>query len=97
MTFYELGLLTERWRMQQAREDRRAALSAWILASVHRNLESQPDPFDFIEVIAWLGHGFERPRAAPPLAEPPTADEVLERAKMLNQLYNSAPTNGTRE
>lgn len=92
LTFYELGWLTERWRIVQARQDRRAALAAWVLASVHRDSESRSEPFEFEEVVAWLGHGFQR---IPPAPAPPSAEDLLERAKMLNQVYGGQTVNGT--
>ena len=95
-TFHELGWLTERWRLVQARQDRRAALAAWVLASVHRDPESRSEPFDFAEVVGWLGHGFDRLAAHPESPpEPPTADELLERARLLNEVYGGITHNGT--
>lgn len=83
--------MTEAWRVQQAREDRRAALTAWVLASVHRDTEHKAEPFDFLEVVSWLGHGFQR---TPPTPAPPTPEELLERAKMLNEVYGGRTVNG---
>lgn len=96
LTFHELGWLTERWRMQQAREDRRAALAAWVLASVHRDPESRAEAFTFEEVCGWLGHGFQSSvQPETETSQPPTPDELLGRAKMLNQIYGGTMTNGT--
>ena len=88
--------MASRWRIQQAREDRRAALTAWILASVHRDSEHRSQPFEFAEVVAWLGHGFDRTTAQrEEPAAPPTPEELLERAKMLHQLYGGHEVNGS--
>lgn len=96
LTFHELGWLTERWRIVQARHDRRAALAAWVLASVHRDSESKSEPFEFQEVVAWLGHGFDRSTAqAEVMAQPPSPEELLARAKLLNQVYGGVEVNGT--
>lgn len=83
--------------MQQAREDRRAALSTWLLANINRDTEHRAAPFEFQEVVGWLGHHFTREavEASPPSTEPPTAEELLERAKLLNQMYGGTTANGT--
>jgi len=90
-----LSHLTEAWRLQQAREDRRAALTAWVLASVNRDTESRSEPFDFLEVCGWLGHGFQPTTPREPAA-PPTPEELLERARMLNEVYGGTTLNGTK-
>src|SRR5262245_25635515 len=94
-TFHETDLLAARWRIQQAREDRRAALTAWILASVHRDSESRSEPFTFEEVVAWLGHGFQPLGRQETPPQPATADDLLAQAKMLNTLYGGTEVNGS--
>jgi hypothetical protein len=93
MTFYEVALLTEAWRRQQAREDRRSALSAWVLAAVHRS-EDQAEAYTFEEVVSWLGHNFHRSALPESVSQPATADELLERAKLLNAIYGGTTVNG---
>jgi len=63
---------------------------------VHRDSESRSAPFEFEEVVAWLGHGFQKrtaQREEPPA--PPTPDQLLEQARMLNQIYGGTTLNGS--
>jgi hypothetical protein len=98
---YELDLLTVRWRQQQAREDRRAAMSAWLLANINRDSEHRHEPFRLEEVVGWLGHGFQRPseapakaEPAPPPAEPMTVDQLKVRLDMMKWLHDQTQQNG---
>lgn len=79
----------------QEREDRRASYAAWVLINVHRDTERKSEPYDFEEVVGWLGHGFQRlrPQEVPP--QPPTPEELLERVKLLNQVYDGKTVNGS--
>lgn len=86
---HEVDLLATRWRQQQWREDRRAAMPAWLLANVNRDSETRREPFSLEEVVAWLGHGFAPPEAPPPPAEPPTGEDLLGRVHLLHQLYTN--------
>jgi hypothetical protein len=86
--------LTECWRIQQAREDRRASLPAWILASVHRDPETRSEPFTFEEVCVWLGHGFVKAHPDA-VVTTPTPEDLLERARVLNRIYGGVELNGT--
>lgn len=81
-------MLSVRYRQVQAREDRRAALSAMLLANVHRDSDTRPTPFTLEEVTSWLGHGFQQQEPAPGPAVQPTQGDLLERVQMLNALYN---------
>lgn len=83
----EAHWLTEAWRQGQAREDRRAAMAAWVLANVNRDTEHRREPFGLDEVATWLGHGFQPP---PPEEVPPTVEELAARFDMLNAAYRSA-------
>lgn len=84
MTFTEAGALIQQYRLVQAREDRRAALAAYVLANVNRDTETRTEPWELQEVVAWLGHGFEKP------ATPPTPDELLERIRVLQAMYHAS-------
>jgi hypothetical protein len=92
-------LLTVAWRKQQAREDRRAAMAAWILANVNRDSKTRPEPFGLEEVVAWLGHGFASPEpAAQGAATPPSVDEFKAKFEALHQMYQASKgQNGTGE
>jgi hypothetical protein len=77
----------------QAREDRRAALAAWIQVEMNRKTEKRPQPFTLEEVAEWLGHGFAE--ATPPAAPAaPTTDELIERAQLFMQLAGAKNVNG---
>lgn len=81
-----------RWRQQQARNDRRAAMAAWLLANIHRDTDHQHEPFGLEEVVGWLGHGFQRPEA-PAKAEPPppaTVDELKDKLGMVKMFNDIA-------
>lgn len=72
-------------------------MTAWLLTMVHRKEDGPPMPFSLAEVSSWLGHGFvDEPPA--PASQPPTPDELLERAKLLNDVYGGTTyTNGSPE
>ena len=78
-------MLSQRYRLMQLRQDRRAALGAWILANINRDADKKAEPFTLEEVVAWLGHGFQAPEEPP---QPPTVEEVKDKIVMLNTLYN---------
>ena len=98
MTLHEIGYLTERWRLREARDDRRAALTGVILANVHRDTEQRAEPFSFAEVLGWLGHPFHERDTGEEAAQeaPATPEALLERVKLLNSVYGGA-VNGQRE
>ena len=52
MNWNSLSLRHRHW---QEREDRRAAMAAWVLANVNRDVKQQPEPFSLEEVTQWLG------------------------------------------
>ena len=91
---HEVDLLATRWRHQQWREDRRAAMPAWLLANINRDSETRPQPFDLDEVVAWLGHGFQPPEMPPTPPVQPTGEELLERVQMLHQFYTNGQHGG---
>jgi hypothetical protein len=68
--------------------DRRAALTAWVLAMVNRDAEKQREPYTLEQVVSWLGHGFmqETPDEEP---APPTVDELKNRIEMLHGFYSA--------
>jgi len=92
----EIDLLTVAHRRQQERDDRRAALIAWLTAEMNRDRNKRGDPYTLEEVVSWLGHGFQRV-APPPLQGPATSEELLDRAHTLNELYGSTMVNGHRQ
>jgi hypothetical protein len=86
LTFTEAAALTEQYRRREERQDRRAALVTMLLANVNRDTQFKQDAFTLEEVVAWLGHGFQKP--PPP---PPAPDELLARARALNTIYSASP------
>lgn len=98
LTLHELEWLSLRHRRQQQREDRRAALGAWVLANVNRDTEHRAEPFDLEEVTAWLGYSGQYPVVpAPEPEEPPDVDAMRGTVEMLNTLYGGQDTrNGQR-
>ena len=76
-----------RHRRQHEREDRRAALSAWIVANVNRDDKKKPDPFTLDEVVQWLGYGQPRAAHVPPPAAPATPEELKERLGIVSMLH----------
>ena len=82
--------------MQQEREDRRAALSAWAQIELNRDTDKRSQPFTLEEITSWLGHGFQRTEqeAAPAPPPQPTQAELAEKIHMLHTLYSATPTNG---
>jgi hypothetical protein len=93
MTLAEIDLLTVQYRRQQEREDRRAALGAWVNVEMNRDRETRGEPYTLEELVAWLGHGFQRHEAYKPV-QPPTPEELVEQAKVLNNLYGGTTVNG---
>ena len=87
MTLYELDLLSVRHRRQQEREDRRAALSAWIVVNVNRDSAKKPEPFALDEVVAWLGYGGRRAADVAQSTGPPTPEELKERLGIVHMLH----------
>jgi hypothetical protein len=90
MTLCELDHLSVRHRQQQEREDRRAALIAWVLVNVNRDTESRSEPFDLEEVTAWLGYSGQYVRPPEPEPQEPEQarmEKVLGQVELLNQLY----------
>jgi hypothetical protein len=88
-----LDLLAVRWRQQQAREDRRAAMGAWLLANINRDSEKRPEPFTLQEIVSWLGHGFQQettPTPAPPPAQDQASAEALMERLMAMKMMNDA-------
>jgi hypothetical protein len=86
-----VDLLTVRWRQHQAREDRRAVFGGWMLANINRDSEQRSQPFTLDEVTTWMGHGFQRSEA-PPIEELPTVEELAQRVRVLNTVYNGEVT-----
>jgi hypothetical protein len=83
MTLHEVDLLAVRYRHQQAREDRRAALAAWMLANIHRDTDVRREPWGLDEVTAWISG--EAVHEAPPPADP--LEAMKEQMTLLNGLY----------
>ena len=77
-----------RYRQAQERADRRAALPAWLLANVNRDSEYKVEPWTLEEVVAWLGHGFQRGESPPPPAQT-SMEEVRQTVLMLQQVYTN--------
>lgn len=82
--------MSEQYRGQQERLDRRAALAAWVLASVNRDEKQRPQPFTLEEVAGWLGHGFQRQAPAVSSSEPLPPDALAARLSMLAEFYAGA-------
>jgi hypothetical protein len=80
-------MLTQRYRLMQERQDRRAALAAMILVNVHRDSEHRAIPFDLEEVVSWLGHGFQRTPSVPASVQP-SVETLAERMHHLAAIYN---------
>lgn len=87
MTLYELDLLAVRHRQQQEREDRRAALAAWVLANVNRDTKQRSEPFSLDEVTAWLGYARPRPPNISVPAAAPTPEELRQRLGIVHLLH----------
>ena len=85
MTCAEFALLVEQYRGQQERLDRRAAMSAWLLANINRDSKTRPEPFALDEVVEWLGHGFAR---RVPLSMPQPPEVLHERLSLLQAFYS---------
>lgn len=97
---HELDWLSVRHRLQQEREDRRAALGAWILANVNRDSEHRSEPFGLEEVVSWLGYSqqYVRHEEQPEAPPPSTPETVLKQVELLNQLYGGQDIrNGSRK
>jgi hypothetical protein len=88
LTFTEGALLAEQYRLREERQDRRAALAAWVLANAHRDPDVRREAFDLEDIVSWLGHGFQRRQEAEP-AEAPSVETLVERAHMLQHVYSA--------
>ena len=90
LTLYEFDLLSLRHRHRQEREDRRAAMGAWVLANVNRDSKQRSEPFSLDEVTAWLGYTAQYPpRLREPAAPTPpaTVDEVRRNLDVVHLLH----------
>jgi hypothetical protein len=87
LTLYELDLLAVRHRRQQEREDRRACVAAWILVNVNRDSSKKAEPFRLEDVVAWLGHGFQRAPGVPQSVEPATPEELKQKLDVVHLLH----------
>ena len=97
LTLYELDVLRVAWRRQQEREDRRAALSAWVLVNVNRDTAKRAEPFDLQEIVSWLGHGFQRETKPAPAALPDkqaTLEELMQKMQTMKMLNDAIRHNG---
>lgn len=94
MTLHEVDVLAVRWRRKQAREVQPMALLLQAFWNVHRDQEQQAQPITLKDVMTWLGHGEAVQESVP---EPtPTPQEVLERVRMLHQVYASSHGQGEK-
>ena len=84
LTLAEWHILYRRYALVQARQDRRAALAAWVLANVHRDESQHSEAFTVDEIALMLGHGFVT------LPPPPTPEALSQRVTMLNELYGGS-------
>jgi hypothetical protein len=85
MTCAEFALLAEQYRGQQEREDRRAALAAFLHVFHPGSRQGEVgDPLSLEELVSFLGHGFQR-RAQSPAAPPP--EELAQRLEVLHSFY----------
>lgn len=73
-------------RRKQHREAVPMAMLIQVLVNVHRDSEQRPQPFELSEVLQWLGFAPE-PEAPQPEPPKPSMEELLERTKMLHQVY----------
>jgi hypothetical protein len=94
-------LLAVQHRRQQEREDRRAALGAWILVNVNRDSEKKREPFSLEEVTAWLGYGHQYVQSSvetvPPLPAAQTPEEITRGLQAVYTLHTLTSDGGTRE
>jgi hypothetical protein len=96
---HELDLLLTRHYMQQEREDRRAAMAAWMLVNVNRDTDKKREPFDLEEVTRWLGYGAQYVRPPTVVEEAPAASpaEIRRRLGIVYQLHRlTSSPNGER-
>ena len=84
-----------RYRRVQEREDRRAALGAWIQVEMNRDTQKRLQPFALEDVVSWLGHGFQTAPEAKPAQ--PSADDLMQRALAFMELHGAANANGQNE
>lgn len=77
----------------QEREDRRAALGAWVQVEMNRDTQKRMQPFALEEIVAWLGHGFQPSQQAAPAA--PAEGDLMQKALAFMQLAGEAKANGT--
>jgi hypothetical protein len=89
LTFYEFDLLVLVHRRMQEREDRRAALTAWIQVEMNRDTSKRTEPFSLEELVSWLGHGFQEPRREAAASEPeaPGTEELMQKALSFVQMF----------
>jgi hypothetical protein len=80
----------------QEREDRRAALAAWVQVEMNRDREKRSTPFSLEDIVAWLGHGFQPAKRAVPEA-PPSTEDLLQRALDFMKVFGESKANGTEE
>lgn len=90
-----------RWRRDQERLDRRAALAAWAVLSVNIDHEKHPQGVSLEDVVDALGHGFQQRREPPPAVTvaqpPPTVEGLTETMGMLNTMFGGEDVrNGKR-
>jgi hypothetical protein len=73
----------------QEREDRRAALAAWIQVEMNRDEKKRSDPFSLEEIVGWLGHGFQQTptRQAAPEDEEPDVEALKDKALQFMLLF----------
>ena len=88
LTLYELDLLSLWHRHRQEREDRRACVSAWLLANINRDTKTKSEPFSLDEVVSWLGYASQyvkrQPEAEP---TPATVDDLRGRLDIVHMLH----------
>jgi hypothetical protein len=90
LTLYELDLLSVRHRHKQEREDRRAAMAAWVLANVNRDSKQRSEPFSLEEVTQWLGYAAQYPtrlRESVAPSGPATVDELARKLDVVSLLH----------
>jgi hypothetical protein len=82
----------------QEREDRRAALSAWVAVEMQRDEKRRPEPFRLEEIVGWLGHGFQQEdrQEAGPADDEPDVQAMQAKALAFVQLFGEqkAQANG---
>jgi hypothetical protein len=89
-------LLAARYRRMQEREDRRAALAAWVQVEMNRDRDKRSTPFSLEDIVDWLGHGFQPTKRAESAA-PPSPEDLLQKALAFMQVFGESKVNGTSE